>query len=103
MTAATCDLDLTDQARDLLDQLSADVPGTLRAAGIRGCRHSGGKCPVALYLQANGIPTAYVFEDCAEVRGIDWARIAMPGPVVEFVERFDDGAYPDLVIGGELR
>lgn len=87
-----------------LEEALAQLPDTadgiaayLIERGLRGERDDGCKCPVANYLRAAGLPDPLVDPDDAYISGVDEAeRVKLPVHVREFVNRFDDGAWPEL-------
>lgn len=85
-----------------LGSTADDVADMLDGGGCRGLRHDAGACPVSLFLTAVlpdvrgaavGAGQATVFP----VAGPD-LEIDLPAAVATFVEAFDNGAYPDLVV-----
>lgn len=60
-------------------------------------------CPVAVYLKRCGFPSAGVSQRTVLVDPADWddaelISIRTPDPVARFIDDFDDGAYPGLII-----
>ena len=79
-----------------------DVADTLESGGWRGLRQDAGTCPVTLYLTAVMPDTlgAAVGTGQATVHPVDGrdVEIDLPPAVADFVQAFDGGAYPDLVV-----
>lgn len=70
-----------------------EIAATLASRGIRGEIGSPCRCPIAIAVGADAIwtrPPAAIF-------GL--VKVPLPAAVVEFVELFDDGWYPELVEG----
>lgn len=86
-------------------KLLADLGGTadavadrLRALDIKGIQGVPACCPIARYLQANGLDARYV--SAMRIRiGTDYGREYEydAAGVSDFVSYFDDGVYLDLV------
>ena len=77
-----------------------EVAESLRASGIRGVPNDPGCCPIACYLRGKGQQDLYVrgYEILLlGVRGEKLSKVPIPGPVGFFIERFDNGFYPELV------
>lgn len=57
-------------------------------------------CPVAVYLKRCGFPSAGVSQRTVLVDPDDAELISIrtPDPVARFIDDFDDGAYPGLII-----
>jgi hypothetical protein len=101
---------LNQQLRDL--GVTGDaVAATLRAAGIKGRRIDAQDCPVARYLRGNaasllpgpatitviaGTDTVVITVDGAGAGRGHAVAAPTPGPVEDFMDRFDDGGYADL-------
>lgn len=90
-----------------LDQALAELPDT--ADGIaaylieqecRGRRRNARCCPVANYLTGTGeffdadVDPALID---ALIEGDQEARVETPAHIAEFIKRFDDGEWPELV------
>ena len=92
---------LRDRLRALKEPTNPeDVAKLMRAAGVKGRRLKAEACPIALYLAgADDVREATVVGHVlttwlhgAEERRYDYATLA----VMDFVDRFDGGQYPDL-------
>lgn len=93
-----------------LGRTSDEVAQTLRAGGWRGIQEEPARCPVSVYLYANGIhgevyPAIEPDEDSDGDNHYQPAHVDMDGTTVpltdavhEFVVRYDNGDYPDLVL-----
>lgn len=91
-----------------LDQALAELPDT--AEGIaaflgekesRGKRCDGWQCPMASYLTSLGFPDPFVQPDFVQVKNEDgWGYQEPPTPIAlrDFIERFDDGEWPELAV-----
>lgn len=84
-----------------LEQALAALPGTadaiaahLAALGIRGERKDGRCCPMANYLSRLGFEAPFVQPDYVEASG---ETLTFPPELREFVDRIDDGEWPELV------
>lgn len=88
-------------------QLLADLGGTadkvadrLRALGIKGARCFSNICPLATYLETQGV-TAYIGPDeiTVPVGGSEdtYVHLPVPAAVAAFVGHFDGGVYLDLI------
>lgn len=94
---------------DLLDRAYAElvhlgdtedeIAAALRARGIKGRRKEACTCPIANFLVA-------VFgEECHpevddDITFLGWnpkERLAVPAAVLDFIEAFDLGSYPQLI------
>lgn len=66
---------------------------------VRGDRRAGESCPVSVHLSrvAPG-ESPYVGTDAVETPSVTYR---MSRTLQEFIRRFDAGAYPELVSGGE--
>lgn len=89
---------------DLLGSLG-DTPDkiadTLVAAGVTGKRGIAKCCPIARWLQRNGITDASVGPRDVAVGEDDEGMVELPDPVKVFVENFDLGyGYAALDEGG---
>ncbi len=78
------------------------VADRLRALGIKGIPGDACWCPVASYLKRNGYEAVAVsMSDWGCALSVEQGYGAIdgdtPGPVVEFIARFDEGVYLDLV------
>lgn len=91
-------------------ELLADLGGTadavadrLRALGIKGTRHDGCSCPIANLLRSNGCGTSelevsnYHVYPTGSLIPNDQEVPQLPPPVTQFIRRFDEGVYLDLV------
>lgn len=69
------------------------VAATLLAGGYRGDPGSACGCPVAKYLEAEGLEGVLVY---GQVRWNGSGWLDLPDPVLSFTSRFDgDADYPD--------
>jgi hypothetical protein len=96
------------EMRRLLEQLGttpAEVASSLTRLGHKGFPGKGCHCPVANYLRANGAVDPEV-DSCSIY---DWGQPELveddgytgftpPAPVATFIDSFDNGAFPDLVL-----
>ena len=82
-----------------------EVAATLRATGVQGARNTvRGLNPIVRYVQNTlrldnfdaDVMTGVTFR----VRGIDGVEVPLPKAVVDFVDGFNRGAYPDLELPG---
>lgn len=86
---------------DVVRPLGSDcnsIARSLQRLGIRGQMVDGYSCPLAKYLRANRYPESarVLTSGVYDIRSGDtlgW----FPATVCEFIRRFDDGLYPDLV------
>lgn len=97
---------LYDHIATLLDALGEDpgaVAASLRNEDIRGMRGSALAHPVCRWLirlvpdlgVVLGLDTVHVFRP-GQGSAVQGVTVPMPASVLAFVERFDDGQYPDL-------
>ena len=97
---------LYDHIATLLDTLGEDpgaVAANLRNDGVRGMRGSALAHPVCRWLirlvpdlgVVLGLDTVHVFRP-GHGSAMQGVTVPMPDSVLAFVERFDDGQYPDL-------
>ena len=89
------------RAHQLLAELgdSADaIADRLRALGIKGAQCYSGYCPLAIYLENNGI-TAYISREeiSVAVTADVLVRMDVPPPVATFIKHFDNGIHLDLI------
>jgi len=89
------------RAYGLLTKLGNDadaIADRLRAKGIKGARVLSNICPLAIYLETQGV-TAYVSAESLSVPVDEHTTVDMPVPpaVAVFVPRFDGGVYLDLI------
>jgi hypothetical protein len=108
MSAVVSTADTTRTAvTQLLTQLGDDpntVAQRLHAAGIRGERCNEGTCPIATYLLASDLRLARVqvigniavFGDPDRPFALG-EYVKLSDAVDEFIHRFDNGAYPQLL------
>lgn len=101
----------TQGLRAALEALGADadaVAQTLADGRHRGLRDNCAACPTAVYLLAviDGVARVNVSRRFAAIcidPGLDptiepSARVSLPQPVRDFIDRFDDYSYPQLNI-----
>lgn len=82
-----------------LGDTADDVADRLRALGIKGERGVGEHCPIANLLHSNGYEGAEVDTDTIYPEGsFGDVEVDAPEPVEEFIRRFDDGVYLDLIV-----
>lgn len=84
-----------------LGKTPEEVAANLELGGWLGLRHDAGACPVARYLAAvlpnasgaevSRYEAAVLFTDRPDVEA------NLPRAVADFIEAFDDGAFPELV------
>jgi hypothetical protein len=72
------------------------IAAHLRSLGIKGKRNSGCDCPVAIWLSGAFGQRGEVGECAFKFSGSP-LQLDFGSPLVEFVNRFDAGEYPDLV------
>lgn len=96
--------DLETLARQLLADLGRtreEVATTLTRLGVTGIPGTPRYCPIARYLQGNGVPATYV--SCIRVvwEGGPLSGVLVLDPVSDFVTAFDDEPddFPALVDG----
>jgi len=93
---------------------SEDVAMRLQELGIRGRQDSGCACPIAEYLLrvVPGMESVTVGAESAYVYGITYddldfqivlgpTHVTLPDSVSAFVEDFDQGCFPELVLSTE--
>ena len=87
----------------LLDALAAlgqdadEIADRLKELGYRGRRSVPGDCPVARYLQASVHRHVGIGSTVCSVGAANVVQFPLPSAVMEFVDRFDGGAYSWLV------
>ena len=87
----------------LLDALAAlgqdadEIAGRLKDLGYRGRRSVPGDCPVAHYLRESFHRRVRIGSTFCSVGGANFVQFPLPPAVMEFVDRFDGGAYSWLV------
>jgi hypothetical protein len=87
----------------------ATIAANLAAQGIRGERCNEGTCPIATYLMRSdlGLHSVSVSGNVAVLflgdHGQVWCYVDVPDAVEEFIERFDFGAYDELLVAGGAR
>ncbi len=89
---------ITELLAELGDAPDA-IAAALRDRGVVGCREYCRRCPIAVYLQRNGIREASVTHSIAD--GWENGRfktVTMPIQVRRFVMNMDRGEYPDLEV-----
>ena len=90
------------------DKLAAlPTPEAIRdfliAEGVRGCKHAPESCALAAYMTANseidvsvGYNYIVTYGSCDDALG---ETLAPPTPAMrDFIVRFDNGEYPELVV-----
>jgi hypothetical protein len=81
-----------------LGDSSAQVCSYLLLNGFVGIRESPESCPIANYLKSDSaIIDSFEGIDVREVVLAD-EYVRMPDTVIEFIDRFDRGDFPDLVV-----
>ncbi len=111
MIVATTDTTRAAATRllEALGNTATQVAATLHAAGIRGERCNEGACPIAAYLLRSdlGLFNVAVDGDTATLRfghrGAYTCYVAVPDPVQDFIEQFDEGDYSELLPAGGAR
>lgn len=103
-----CATDTTRAAVTQLLEALGDTPTTiaerLAAAGIRGERCNEGACPIATYLLHSdlGLHSVGVSGCIASLRfgdgGAYTCYVDVPDAVEEFIHRFDNGAFDELLV-----
>lgn len=87
-----------EQALAALPDTADRIAARFAADGIKGTRKDDGCCPVAVYLTSVGLASPEVTENVIAVGGDDEDLFEFtPEHVVEFIQRFDNGAWPELV------
>lgn len=94
---------------------SEDVAERLAELGFKGCRGNDGACPVAVYMltvvprlewTVVGGESAYVYgwryDDLGMTEHLGPVNIPLPDSVSAFVEDFDQGCFPELVLAEEV-
>jgi hypothetical protein len=71
-----------------------DIRSNLANWKIKGKKQNIGICPVAIYLKREGFPCAYVSQ--LGIYGSSITRMNTPTHVAAFINRFDDGEFPEL-------
>lgn len=83
-----------------------EIAQSLRVSGVKGMRRQGNSCPITHWLEKQMGGRAFTSQqsvswiegpDLREIDPTAMVWVAVPEPVVDFVTRFDDGVYPDLV------
>lgn len=82
-------LDLED-----LGDTADEVAVTLARYGVTGLRGKVRECPIARW--ATNLYGEPVSVGCESMSAITW-EVSLPEAVVDFVRRFDDGLYPELL------
>jgi hypothetical protein len=80
-----------------LGDTADEVADTLRAKGIKGRPKSGCGCPVARLLEREGYTQPWVHGEIYVERDDLELRVDFTEAIEQFIERFDDGVYLDLV------
>lgn len=75
------------------------IADRLRALGIKGRRIGARHCPIAQLLNTlDGVSNAAVFDDSISFsKSGGWGAALPTSAAVEFIRRFDQGVYLDLV------
>jgi hypothetical protein len=92
--------DQLEEAVTSLGNTAEGVAKTLRSRGFTGRRGISADCPIAHYLEAClGRVDPQVLHNRIDVAGANGHRLTMPPTpaVLEFVDAFDHGRYPELV------
>jgi hypothetical protein len=89
---------MSESTQEAIDKLAAltDIAGWLLAEGFKGKRYSSVMCPVALYLnnRVEGMSHIVAVENVyAHLH-----RCALPQPIVDFIDQFDRGDFPSLIV-----
>ncbi len=80
-----------------LGSTADEVAETLLRGGHRGRLDDTCYCPVAVYLRALGADDPYVDLEWTTV-GWDSDPVHVPDQIADFIETFDSGAFPQLVL-----
>jgi hypothetical protein len=80
-----------------LGDTAGEVAGRLHDLGIRGKPYEIAACPLAAYLHDHGYRWFVSGHYATGVTSGTIQPVRLPLACVDFVERFDFGAYPDLV------
>jgi hypothetical protein len=87
----------------LLGGTSDSIAATLKEKGIKGKRGSSCNCPIANYLRKQGFVGVSVSRWEIDAAVGEWGVDALTvtthtsNPIHFFINRFDDGNYPELV------
>lgn len=84
------------EALAALPDTADGIAAHLLARGIRGARQNAECCPIANYLTGEGFTRVYVIETEASAEE-QWLCVDLPASVTEFIDRIDDGEWPELV------
>ena len=79
-----------------LGSTTEDVHATLVKGGYRGYRGKDCDCPVAKYLEQKTHKRVRVTTRSAILMELEMGRVVLPLHVARFIDRFDNGDYPDL-------
>ncbi len=89
------------EALAALPDTADGIAAHLRAKGIRGVRENPDCCPIANYLSGTGGlygPDVDPSRIDAFTDEGDAEQVCTPAHIAEFVRRFDDGEWPELVL-----
>lgn len=96
---------ITDLVKSLLADLgttSDEIAANLKRLRCTGHRKDCTRCPIAVYLEKHGI----YLRDTRGVAGgevefisnSDYRVVPLSKPIREFIDQFDEGEHPDLLI-----
>jgi hypothetical protein len=93
-----------DDLRKALEQLGGnpeEVAATLRASGVQGVRNTVRVLnPIVRYVQnslrRDNLDADVISGNIFRIRGLNEQEAVLPQPVMEFLDAFHRGAYPDL-------
>jgi hypothetical protein len=76
-----------------------EVADTLQRAGIAGVPLDPTRCPIARYVDHRfpGLVKRLVVSTSSKSLSVSLVSGPIPGPVGEFIDRFDHEEYPDLI------
>lgn len=84
---------------DSLGTTADEVANSCRALGYKGRPQQARVCPISNGAKQHfGVPFASAYKSVfvGELGG-NYTRVNLTRPVDEFIQKFDDGEYPDLV------
>jgi len=92
-------------ALNALGNSAEEVAESLGKLGIKGTLGDADTCPVAYYLKSKGLKDAFVTSNMVREgtsAGFSDLRVDIPLSVQFFIEHFDDGAWPEMVLEDEV-
>jgi len=94
---------IRDIIRDAIDKLPSsggyEIAAALSRLSVYGCRNSPDSCPIAQYIKK----TCNVRVRVHTTKILIYGEMALSTPVAvcEFINDFDDGCYPELVLSDQ--